>query len=57
MGGQAALVKRRAALPMAARKAVVLISPTLGLKTGRQAHPYSVHIQCHLCFILSFLEF
>lgn len=42
---------------MAARKAVILISPTLGLKTGRQAHPYSMHIQCHLCFIMSFLEF
>lgn len=42
---------------MAAWKAVILISPTLGLKTGRQAHPYSVHIQCHLCFILWNLEF
>lgn len=43
---------------MAARKAVILISPTLGLKTGSRAHPYSVHIQCHLCFIVvSFLEF
>lgn len=40
---------------MAARKAAILISPTLGLKTGRQASPYSVHIQCALSFF--FLEF
>jgi len=38
MGGQAASMKRRAALPTAAQKAAILTSPMLGQKTGRQPH-------------------
>lgn len=40
VGGQAASARRRAALPMAARKAATLIFPMLGLKTGRETLLY-----------------
>lgn len=45
MGGQAASVKRRATLPMAAQKAAILTSPMLGLKPGRQPHIIHVYAE------------
>lgn len=51
MGGQAASAKRRAALLMAAQRAAIHTSQTLGLKTGRQTR----HGKCCLFLLNTYM--